>query len=129
MVVTGLSPFGRAASDMAPLVPLFAPYCGGMAQQKDLQKALDRLAQGSWGGVRQLEGGRAHPYRLEWEGEWAPLEMLDCRLLFPALPDLGYRFSLPAYRLVCWLVQLQGEDLPQVFWSWLLLGQSIGGEA
>ena len=144
MVVTGLSPLGSTAfdtvppgtvppgtatPDMAPLVPLFAPYCGGMAQQSDLLKALGSVAQGSWQGARQLEGGRSHPYRLEWQGESAPLEMLRCQLLFPAMPEFGYRFSLPAHRLVLWLVQIEGDDLPQDFWRWLLLGQSMAGEA
>ena len=139
MVVTGLSPFGSTAfdtaapetapADMAPLVPLFAPYCGGIAQPSDLLKALGQLAQGSWQGVRQLEGGRSHPYRLEWQGETAPQEMLLCQLLFPAMPELGYRFSLPAHQLVVWLVQIDGDDLPQAFWRWLLLGQSLAGEA
>ena len=149
MVVTGLSPLGSTAfdtafpetafpetalpetatPDMAPLVPLFAPYCGGIAQQSDLLKALGFLAQGSWQGVRQLEGGRTHPYHLEWHGESAPLEMLRCKLLFPAMPELGYRFSLQAHQLVLWMVQIEGEDLPQAFWRWLLLGQSMAGEA
>ena len=143
MVVTGLSPFGSPAfdkaapetapetapADMAPLVPLFAPYCGGIAQPSDLLKALGHLAQGSWQGVRQLEGGRSHPYRLEWQGESAPQEMLLCQLLFPAMPELGYRFSLPAHQLVVWLVQIDGDDLPQAFWRWLMLGQSLAGEA
>ena len=143
MVVTGLSTFGSPAFDtaapetapetapaaMAPLVPLFAPYCGGIAQPSDLLKALGHLAQGSWQGVRQLEGGRSHPYRLEWQGESAPQEMLLCQLLFPAMPELGYRFSMPAHQLVLWLVQIDGDDLPQAFWRWLLLGQSLAGEA
>ena len=139
MVVTGLSPLGSTAFDPAPpetappdiahLVPLFAPYCGGIAQQNDLLKALGSLAQGSWQGARQLEGGRTHPYLLEWQGESAPLEMLRCQLLFPALPDLGYHFSLPAHQLVLVLVQIEGDDLPQAFWRWLLLGQSMAGEA
>ena len=129
MVVTGLSPFGSTALDRAPLVPLFAPYCGGMAKQSELLQALGSLAQGSWQGARQLEGGRSHSYRLEWQGESAPLEMLRCQLLFPAMPELGYRFSLPAHQLVLWLVQSEGDDLPQAFWRWLLLGQSMAGEA
>jgi len=144
MVVTGLSPLGSTAFDPAPLdpappetappdiahlVPLFAPYCGGIAQQNDLLKALGSLAQGSWQGARQLEGGRTHPYLLEWQGESAPLEVLRCQLLFPALPELGYHFSLPAHQLVLVLVQIEGDDLPQAFWRWLLLGQSMAGEA
>lgn len=129
MVVTGSSPLGSTAFDRAPLVPLFAPYCGGMAKQSELLQALGSLAQGSWQGARQLEGGRSHPYRLEWQGESAPLEMLRCQLLFPALPELGYRFSLPAHQLVLWLVQSEGDDLPQAFWRWLLLGQPMAGEA
>lgn len=113
---------------MAPLVPLFAPYCGGMAQHSDLLQALGFLAQGSWQGARQLEGGRTHPYRLMWQGESAPLELLRCQLLFPAMPELHYRFSLPAHQLVFWLVQSEGDDLPQAFWRWLLLGQPMAGQ-
>jgi hypothetical protein len=45
------------------------------------------------------------------------------------MPELAYRFYLPAHQLVLWLIQIQGNDLPQAFWRWLLMGQSPGEEA
>ena len=108
---------------IAPLVPLFAPYCGGLGQQQLLHDALTRLAQGALEGQRSLAGGEGHRYKLRWRGESAPLEVLHCELLFPGQDQLSYRFELPAHQLVAWLMQRQADDLPQAFWSWLLVGQ------
>lgn len=114
---------------LAALVPLFAPYCGGMAQQQQLHDALAQLALGSWQGERSLVGGKGHAYQLLWQGESAPLEQLSCRLLFPAFPDLQYSFDLQSHQLVLWLMQQEAGDLPQAFWRWLLLGQAVEGSA
>lgn len=114
---------------MAPLVPLFAPYCGGLGQQLLLQDALVLLGQGGFQGQRLLAGGKVHRYQLHWQGESAPLEDLQCALLFPAHDQLNYRFALPAHQLVLWLMQREANDLPQAFWSWLLMGQAVEGSA
>jgi hypothetical protein len=105
-----------------PLVPLFAPYCGGVAYQQLLEPAVAQLLQREWSGVRPLSDGRAHRFLLAWQGEPAPLETLACSLRFPDLPELTYAFDLPAYQLVYWLMQRQGDQLPVNFWHWLLTG-------
>ena len=117
---------------LEPLVPLFAPYCGGVTQQLLLEAAVGQLLMGEWHGERRLEGDVARPFSLRWHGEPAPLETLRCELEFPELPTVRYEFSLPAYRLVLWLMQRQDRQLPVSFWRWLLLGElprAAGSEA
>ncbi len=106
-----------------PLVPLFAPYCGGVSQQQQLQLAVGQLLKGEWQGERRLDGDGVRPFTLSWHGEPAPLETLRCQLSFPAAATVHYDFSLPAYRLVRWLMQCQDHQLPVSFWRWLLLGE------
>lgn len=118
-----------SSGPMAPLVPLFAPYCGGLSQQLQLQDALVLLGQGGFQGHRSLAGGKGHSYQLHWQGESAPLESLHCALHFPAHQELSYRFALPAHQLVRWLMQREANDLPQAFWRWLLMGQPVEGSA
>lgn len=112
-----------AADAVAPLVPLFAPYCGGLVHQASLEEALAILLAGEWSGQRLLQGGRSHPLRLTWSGETAPQEVIHCDLAFPALPQVAYAFDLPCHQLVQWLMARDGEELPASFWQWLLLGQ------
>jgi hypothetical protein len=114
--------------ELEPLIPLFAPYCGGVAQRYSLQESMVVLMGGNWSGVRPLEGGRSHAFDLHWSGELAPLETLSCGLRFPAYPSVAYDFQLPAYQLVRWLMQTQRGDLPEAFWRWLLLGAPLDGE-
>ena len=114
------------------LVPLFAPYCGGVGGSgsgggaggggSNLEAALTLLQQGYLIGVRSLKGGQAHRYELRWSGALAPLDPTTCVLSFPQRPAVSYRFQLPAHRLVMWLQQCQGEALPEAFWRWLILG-------
>ncbi|MEX1315779.1 MAG: type IV pilus biogenesis protein EbsA [Synechococcaceae cyanobacterium] len=112
-----------AAAILEPLVPLFAPYCGGVAQQLLLEAAVGQLLMGEWHGERRLEGDGARQFSLHWHGEPAPLESLRCTLHFPDLPGVRYDFTLPAYQLVLWLMQRQDRQLPVSFWRWLLLGE------
>lgn len=114
------------ASVLEPLVPLFAPYCGGVAYQSVLEPAVAQLLSGSWNGRRRIAEGRDHRFTLQWQGEPAPLEPLSCQLRFPAFPQVDYTFSLPAYQLVSWLMQRQGDELPLEFWRWLLMGEQPG---
>lgn len=120
-MVAGIPSDPREA--LAPLVPLFAPYCGGLALQGQLEEALEILLAGEWHGQRLLQGGRSHGFRLSWSGECAPQQPLRCELAFPALPQIAYSFELPCHQLVLWLMQRQGPELPPGFWQWLLLGQ------
>ena len=114
---------GTPPQAVAPLVPLFAPYCGGLVHQALLEEALANLLVGEWAGRRLLQGGRSHALQLRWSGETAPLEVLHCDLTFPALPQVAYAFDLPCHQLVQWLMERQGDELPSSFWHWLLLGQ------
>ncbi len=109
---------------VAPLVPLFAPSCGGLVRQALLAEALAILLSGEWVGRRQLQGGRSHALQLRWRGETAPQVLLHCHLTFPALPQVAYAFDLPCHQLVQWLMERQGDELPESFWHWLLLGRT-----
>jgi hypothetical protein len=84
---------------------------------------------GEWCGERRLEGDGSRPFTLRWHGEPAPLETLHCELHFPELSGVSYEFTLPAYRLVLWLMQRQDRQLPVSFWRWLLLGEVPRGSA
>lgn len=116
-------PTGMIPETVAPLVPLFAPYCGGLGRLVSLESALAILLAGDWAGKRLLQGGRSHMLRLSWSGETAPQEILHCDLTFPDLPEMKYSFELPCLQLVQWLMDREGEQLPASFWQWLLLGQ------
>jgi hypothetical protein len=111
------------ASLLEPLIPLFAPYCGGVAYQGYLEPAVAQLLQGEWSGQRAITDGSSHSFVLSWQGELAPMENLDCSLRFPALPNIGYSFTMPAYQLVYWLMQRQAQQLPVAFWRWLFTGE------
>ncbi len=111
---------------LEPLIPLFSPYCGGVAYQHLLEPAVAQLLQGEWAGQRPVADGRVHHFSFSWEGELAPLENLSCSLRFPDVPEVVYAFTMPAYRLVQWLMQRQDEQLPVSFWRWLLTGEEPG---
>ncbi|WP_254968080.1 type IV pilus biogenesis protein EbsA [Cyanobium sp. CH-040] len=121
------TPFGFDSEGiLEPLVPLFAPYCGGVTRQLLLEAAVGQLLMGEWSGERRLDGDVSRAFTLRWHGEPAPLETLRCELHFPDLPSVNYEFTLPAYRLVLWLMQRQDHQLPVSFWRWLLLGELPG---
>jgi hypothetical protein len=112
--------------DLEPQFMLFAPYCGGVAYRQLLMPAIAQLQQGEWRGERRLADGRSHALILSWQGEPAPLERLSCLLTFPQLPNLDYSFTIPGYELVYWLMQRQGNELPDSFWRWLFMGEQPG---
>ncbi len=113
-------------SPILPLAPLFAPYCGGVGREQQLIRALEILAAGSLTGLRRLRDGGGHAYALSWSGEPAPLQTLNCQLLFPDLPEeISYRFPLACHQLVFWLVESGGDGLPDSFWPWLLQGRLV----
>ena len=110
----------------APLIPLFAPYC--TADFARLERALAQLQQGSWQGVRPVQGKPGHGFCLQWHGDLAPLDPTHCELTFPQLPEVHYRFVLQAYELLNLLLQAQHEgdgDLGEAFWRWLILGDAL----
>lgn len=119
---------GGAAASGAALRPLFAAYCG--LDPLLLDAALQRLLAGRFQGHRPLRGAQGHDYELRWSGELAPLEALQCELIFPQQPSLRYAFALPAHQLLGLLaapeVAQATPDLPAVFWRWLILGDGSG---
>lgn len=106
-------------------VALFSPYCGGRSAENDLLRVLQLWPRGQLDGIRPLEAGNGHPFRLSWQVVQAPLETTACILAFPAEPELRYAFVLPAHQLVRWLMEggdgPLGLELPDRFWQWLLL--------
>ena len=113
-------------SSIPALVPLFAPYCGGVGREPQLMAALQILGTGRLQGSRPLNDGGAHHFELRWSGEPAPMEPLSCQLRFPDLPAIQYDFSLPCHQLVIWLMESAGRGLPESFWPWLLQGRPAG---
>ena len=109
-----------AQPSAAALVPLFAPYCGGVGP--GLQQALQQLLAQRFSGERSLQGGNAHPYELRWSGGLAPLETTPCELVFPQQGDVRYNFAVPTHRLLGWLAEAGDSDLPDRVWQWLILG-------
>ena len=106
---------------------LFAPYCGGLARERELEVALERLTALAFQGLRPVAGANGHRYLLRWDSVRAPMELTSCGLEFPEKPELHYRFELVTHQLVTWLMDCkepagQGLDLPDAFWQWLLVG-------
>ena len=111
----------------AALLALFAPYCGGLTREPDLQEALQILAGCYLDGLRPVHGSRGHLFQLSWSSVHAPLEIARCELTFPDQPQITYRFELLTHQLVDWLMDRSdsdgtGFDLPDSFWRWLLTG-------
>jgi len=102
------------------LVPLFAPYCGGVERQQDLATALSLHSQGGLRGVRPLEDGSSHVFELIWSGERAPQDPASCQLSFPTMPAIRYSFQVPCHQLIRWLMDGRSQELPEEFWPWLL---------
>ncbi len=107
---------------------LFAPYCGGRSREGELQQALRLLAQGSLSGLRPVKQTAGHGFNFTWQGARSPLEMSSCQLSFPESPAVRYAFDVETHQLVEWLMDWDEQagpgDLPDNFWTWLLLGEA-----
>jgi len=114
-------------------VALYAPYCEGVSRSRELQRALALLPAGSLVGERQLRPSGVRRFRLSWQPGPSPLDRAAVLLQFDHAsdrPGVDYRFDLPNYRLVLWLMDWldaggsvdQPVDLPDQFWRWLILG-------
>ena len=141
-ILVGNRPGVSASVSDAALLALFAPYCGGLAQQDALHGALKLLQQQQFQGTRPVQGSAGHRFRLGWTGQRAPLEMVACELTFPDQPGVHYSFELSAHQLVSWLMErtadgsgegsegkMAAPDLPDAFWQWLLVGTEQDGGA
>jgi hypothetical protein len=129
ILVGNRSPVSASVSDVA-LLALFAPYCGGLTREKDLRSALQTLLAGEFRGIRPREGMDGHAFQLSWEGGHAPLEIATCQLVLPETTVQPYRFELVTHQLVMWLMECStgeagNQDLPDAFWTWLLIGTDL----
>jgi len=125
------SPVSASVSDVA-LLALFAPYCGGLTREQDLRSALQTLLAGEFRGIRPREGMDGHAFQLSWKGGHAPLEIATCQLVLPETTVQPYRFELVTHQLVLWLMECStgeagNQDLPDEFWTWLLIGTDLEG--
>ena len=131
ILVGNRSPVSASVSDVA-LLALFAPYCGGLKREQDLRSALQTLLAGEFRGIRPREGTDGHAFQLSWEGGHAPLEIATCQLVLPETTVQPYRFELVTHQLVLWLMDCSigepgNQDLPDAFWTWLLIGTELEG--
>ena len=131
ILVGNRSPVSASVSDVA-LLALFAPYCGGLTREQDLRSALQTLLAGEFRGIRPREGMNGHAFQLSWGGGHAPLEIATCQLVLPKTTVQPYRFELVTHQLVLWLMDCSigkagNQDLPDAFWTWLLIGTDLEG--
>ena len=129
ILVGNRSPVSASVSDVA-LLALFAPYCGGLTREQDLRSALQTLLAGEFRGIRPREGMDGHAFQLSWKGGHAPLEIATCLLVLPETTVQPYRFELVTHQLVLWLMECStgeagNQDLPDAFWTWLLIGTDL----
>ena len=129
ILVGNRSPVSASVSDVA-LLALFAPYCGGLTREQDLRSALQTLLAGEFRGIRPREGMNGHAFQLSWGGGHAPLEIATCQLVLPETTVQPYRFELVTHQLVLWLMDCSirkagNQDLPDAFWTWLLIGTDL----
>ena len=108
---------------------LFAPYCGGLARSDALRDALKLLQGRRLDGCRPVAGADGHEFVLGWSDERAPLDVIQCQIFFPTQQDASRQFSLPTHQLVSWLMDCSAfvgtkPDLPDAFWSWVLVEQN-----
>ena len=105
---------------------LFAPYCGGVNREEDLDAALQILRSGRLQGRRPVLGMAGHAFVLSWSEASAPLEPIVCQLRFAEHAEADTAFELFTYQLVGWLMDRSGAnqaepDLPDAFWQWFLV--------
>ena len=129
ILVGNRTPVSASVSDVA-LLALFAPYCGGLTREQDLRSALQTLLAGEFRGIRPREGMNGHAFQLSWGGGHAPLEIATCQLVLPETTVQPYRFELVTHQLVLWLMECSigeagNQDLPDAFWTWLLIGTDL----
>ena len=81
-------------------------------------------------GCRPVADAEGHGFVLSWSDERAQLlEVTQCQRFFPTQQDASRHFSLPTHQLVSWLMDCSAfvgtkPDLPDAFWSWVLVEQN-----
>ena len=108
---------------------LLAPYCSGLAYSDALRDALKLLQGRRLEGCGPVAGADGHEFVLSWSDQRAPLDVIQCQIFFPTQQDASRQFSLPTHQLVSWLMDCSAfvgtkPDLPDAFWSWVLVEQN-----
>ena len=103
-------------------VSLFRPYCAAAPGSGHLKEAMAMFCQGELVGARQMEGGQPIPFSLRWQPGQLPGDPCPCTLAIDSIPGACYRFSVPSYQAVLWLLEVgrsgaQTTDMPQTFWT------------
>lgn len=86
------------------------------------------FSRGELAGVRQVRDGEPIGFSLRWQPGQLPADPCPCTLSIPQVPGACYRFSVPSYQAVLWLLEVcrslagqstaaQTTDLPQAFWT------------
>ena len=105
-------------------VSLFRPYCAAAPGSNHLREAMAMFCQGQLMGARQMEGGQPIPFSLQWQPGQLPADPCPCTLAITPIPGACYRFSVPSYQAVLWLLEVcrsgaAATDMPQTFWNQL----------
>lgn len=110
-------------------VHLFHPYCtAAPGSNNHLTSAMTMFSRGQLMGARQIKDGEPMAFSLGWQPGQLPADPCPCTLTIDATPGACYRFSVPSYQAVLWLLEVcrsrahhstgeQVVDLPQTFWA------------
>lgn len=86
------------------------------------------FSRGELTGGRQIREGEPIGFSLRWRPGQLPADPCPCTLTIHSVPGACYRFSVPGYQAVLWLLEVcrsraghptgeQAADLPQAFWT------------
>lgn len=89
------------------------------------------FSRGELMGVRHIRDGEPIGFSLRWRPGQLPADPCPCTLTIQPVPGACYRFSVPSYQAVLWLLEAcrslagrptgeQAVDLPQAFWTQVL---------
>ncbi len=111
-------------------VSLFRPYCAAAPGSNHLRDAMVLFSQGQLMGARQIQDDQPIGFSLGWQPGQLPTDPCPCTLTIDPIPGACYRFSVPSYQAVVWLLEVcrsgarhpigeQVADMPQTFWTQL----------
>ena len=109
-------------------VSLFRPYCAASPGSGRLGDAMAMFSRGQFLGTRRIQDDQPIPFSLRWQPGQLPMDPCPCTLTIDPVPGACYRFSVPSYQTVLWLLEVdrsgagpstaqQVADMPQRFWT------------
>lgn len=122
---------GHHISQSQKQVSLFRPYCAAAPGSSHFADAMALFSRGELTGVRKIQGGEPIGFSLRWQPGQLPADPCPCTLTIHLVPGACYRFSVPSYQAVLWLLEVcrslaghpageQAAELPQAFWAQVL---------